>query len=372
MTQDYSRRHLMAASGAVMATLTFPKTVRATLSRNLDAGKTQTRIAFGSCAHQDKDQPVWDAVLRQNPDLFLFLGDNIYGDTRDMNLLRAKYDQLEAKPGFQKLRDQVPILAVWDDHDFGENDAGAEYPFSRQSRDIFLEFWQEPALSPRRGRDGIYASYIFGPDGHRVQIILPDLRTHRSAITKKDLGMLSYEEWAKAKHEAGELVPGPYVPVTDPAASMLGDAQWAWLEEQFRVPAEIRLFGSSLQVLADFPGWEGWAVYPADHQRLIDTIARTQAKGVVFLSGDTHYGEISKLDQGTPYPFWDITSSGLTEVWPVLPPNDRRVSDVVREVNFGLIDIVWDGDDTQLSLEIRDVYGELKVSRNIWLTQLKA
>src|ERR1700754_3659142 len=87
-----------------------------------------TRIAFGSCADAAKPQPIWDADLAAEPDLFVFLGDNVYLDTRDPEVMRRKYAQLAAQPGFQRLKATTPILAIWDDHDFGENDAGVEYP----------------------------------------------------------------------------------------------------------------------------------------------------------------------------------------------------------------------------------------------------
>ncbi len=71
-----------------------------------------TRIAFGSCAKQDKPQPIWDAVLSAKPELFIFLGDNVYGDTRDMEVLREKYARLAAQPGFRRLTESVPVLAT--------------------------------------------------------------------------------------------------------------------------------------------------------------------------------------------------------------------------------------------------------------------
>lgn len=370
MTSDLARRTLMVGSAAMAAATALPSAAQA--DPHPASAQTLTRIAFGSCAHQDKDQPVWDAVLASQPDLFVFLGDNIYGDTRDMGVLRSKYAQLAAKKGFKTLRDNVPIVAVWDDHDFGENDAGAEYPFSQASRDIFLEFWREPQNSPRRQRNGIYASYVFGPAGQRVQIILPDLRTNRTAISKLDLNGRTYDDWAKAQQEAGLPVPGPYARIPNAASSMIGADQWAWLEAQLAVPADIRIFGSSLQVLADFPGWESWIVYARDHQRLIETIRRTKASGLVFLSGDTHYAELSKLDVNVPYPLWDLTSSGLTEVWPVLPPNDNRVGQAFRDVNFGLIEITWAGEKTRLNLQVRDVAGAVKIEHTLALTQLRA
>ncbi len=113
------------------------------------AGGFGNRAAFGSCAHQDKEQPIWEQVLAYDPELFIFLDDNIYGDTTDMAVLQAKYDKLAAKPGFQKLRAKSRIVATWDDHDFGCNDAGREYPKKAESKDIFLRFWQEPQGSPR-------------------------------------------------------------------------------------------------------------------------------------------------------------------------------------------------------------------------------
>ena len=88
------------------------------------AGRSLQRIAFGSCAEQHKPQPVWDAVIAEDPDLFLFLGDNIYADTEDMELMQAKYAELGAQPGYQKLLENCPVLATRDDHDYGVNDGG--------------------------------------------------------------------------------------------------------------------------------------------------------------------------------------------------------------------------------------------------------
>lgn len=128
-------------------------------------------------------------------------------------------------------------------------------------------------------------------------------------------------------------------PATD--ATQLGEPQWRWLEEQMTVPADLRIFGSSLQVVADFPGWEAWVNFAHDHQRLIDTIRDRRVDGLICLSGDTHYGEISRLDVNTPYPLWDITSSGITEVEEFIPPNALRHGPAVQEQNFGLLTIGW-------------------------------
>ena len=332
--------------------------------------RTLTRIGFGSCAEGGKEQTIWEAVLATRPELFLFLGDNVYGDTRDMTVLRAKYAEFAQQPGFAQLRATTPIAVTWDDHDFGEDDAGGDYPQKEASRQMFFDFWGEPADSPRRARDGVYASYVFGPPGKRVQVILLDLRYNRTPLVRQEPGARNYRTWAWARYKKGLEVPGPYARNPDPRATMLGEPQWQWLERQLETPADVRLIGSSLQVLADFPGWEGWSLFAHDQQRLIELIRRKRANGVVFLSGDMHYAELSKLDVNVPYTLWDITSSGLTEVWPAATPNANRVSDVIREPNFGLVEIDWRGTQTTVTLSVIDQRGTPRIEKRLPLADL--
>jgi alkaline phosphatase D len=330
---------------------------------------TLSRIAFGSCAEAGKPQPVWDPILARKPDLFIFLGDNVYADTHEMAAMKREYAKLAAQPGFAKLRAGTPVVAIWDDHDFGENDAGGDYSQKEASRQVFLEFWGEPADSPRRDRDGVYAAYVFGPPGRRVQVILPDLRYNRTAMLPADYPG-GYEAWGQKRVAAGLPLPGPYLRNPDPKATMLGEQQWRWLERQLEVPAEVRLFGSSVQVLADFTGWEAWANFARDQDRLFDVIRRKRANGVVFLSGDIHYAELSKREVNVPYPLWDLTSSGLTEEWRVPTPNANRASEVVADANFGTIDIDWQGDATQIRLGIVDAAGRTRLSWTLPLADL--
>lgn len=362
-----SRRGLMA--GTVSAGL-VAGAVRAEPDPHPAASKTLTRIAFGSCARSDKPQPIWDAVLATRPDLFIFLGDNVYLDTRDPEVMRRKYAELAAQPGFQRLKATVPILAIWDDHDYGENDAGADYPMKEESRRLFLDFFGATADSPRRTRDGIYTAHVFGPAGRRVQVILPDLRWNRTPLMSLELGGQDYDAWVQKRAEAGETTPGPYARNPETRASQLGETQWRWLEGQLGVQAEVRILASSLQVLADFAGWEGWINFAHDHQRLIAAIRDQKANGLICLSGDTHYGEISRLDVNTPYPLWDITSSGLTEVWPVTPPNALRVGQVFRDQNFGLLTIGWEGESPTVLAEVRDVNGAVRLEQPIRIGDL--
>jgi alkaline phosphatase D len=318
-----------------------------------------TRIAFGSCAREDRPQPIWDVVVRAKPELFLFIGDNIYGDTVDMKVLRAKYAKLGAQPGYQKLLATCPVLATWDDHDLGVNDGGASYPRREESQQVFLDFFGVPKDSPRRKRAGVYHAEVFGPPGKRVQVILLDTRYHRSPLKKRPGG-------------APRGV-GPYVANNDPKATMLGEEQWKWLGEQLRRPAEVRLIASSVQVVAEDHGWEKWMNFPRERERLYGLIRDTGAGGVIFLSGDRHLAELSMMDGGVGYPLYDLTSSGINQgskEWRPLEKNRHRVATMNVGDNFGVIAFDWKKADPQIHLQIRDVEGDVTIGQKLSLSTL--
>lgn len=366
-----SRRALLALAGA-QPVLLAAGTARADAARTRASPAIVKRIAFGSCADQRKEQPVWDAINEAKPDLFVFLGDNVYIDSTNPHAMRQAYQRLAAKPGFKRLRETTPIIAVWDDHDFGANDAGEEFPAREASRAIFCDFWGEAPDSPRRSGAGIHIAETFGPIGQSVQIILPDLRMRRARLRKRHPVMHAASLLHVATARSDREVAGPYKPSTDPRASMLDSSQWQWLEDCLRAPATLRILASSLQVVADFTGWEAWANYPGDRARLLDAIRRTGAAGLICVSGDTHYGEVSCLPEGAPYPLWDFTSSGLTEVWRAGIPNRWRRGDVVRARNFGLIDIDWTSSpEPLLTCSICDERGVAVLSTQIDAATLK-
>ena len=318
------------------------------------------RIAFGSCAHQDKPQPVLERVVEQQPDLFIYLGDNIYGDSRDMDVLRGKYAKLAAKPEFQTLRKNVAVLSIWDDHDYGENDAGKEYPFYKESRQIFLEFWRVPEDSPRRAHDGIYGVHFFRSEGHTVQVLLLDTRSFRSPLKKNTV-----------LEAVGGKFKNDYQPDSDPSKTILGETQWMWLEEQFRTPADLRVIASSIQFGHEYNGYESWTNLPLEQERLVETIRRTKAAGVVLLSGDVHWGEISRRDFPGLYPLYDVTASGITEDWYKIEPNQYRQGDAVPENHFGMIEVDWQTKSPTISMKIINRDGKAKSVAHVSLADLQ-
>lgn len=332
-----------------------------TTAQQADSKSESTRVGFGSCIRQDRQQPIWQAIIDARPDLFLLIGDNIYGDSDDVEVLRLKYDQLGSNPGFRKLKSICPILATWDDHDYGVNDGGVEFSAKRESQKLFNDFFEVPADSPRRKREGIYDSVILGSQGQRLQIILLDTRYFRSPLNpvrKTGSGL------------------GPYGPSADPNATMLGEAQWKWLEEQLRQPAEVRVIASSVQFVPDEHGWEMWGNFPQERQRMIQLITDTKANGVLFISGDRHLAELSRLTperDHTPYTILDLTSSSLNQPsggGNENEPNRYRIGEHYLKVNFGTIEIEWT-DNPTVTLFIRDLNGKAVIQHQVLLSELK-
>ncbi|MFO0820966.1 MAG: alkaline phosphatase D family protein [Pirellulales bacterium] len=333
-----------------------------------------SRFAFGSCAKQDKPQPIWDAIVEQKPELFVWLGDNIYGDTEDMDVLRAKYKQLGDQPGYQKLLASCPVVATWDDHDYGANDAGVEYAKKRESQQIFLDFFQAPPDDPRRQREGVYSSRIYGPPGRRLQLILLDSRYFRGPLKT------GYQPG-----EPGDGYRGKYVPNTDEGATMLGEAQWKWLGEQLRMPAEFRVIGTSVQAVTFEHGSEMWANFPRERERLFRLVRETGAKGVVLLSGDRHLAEIAKLPGddrlGVGYPLFDVTSSSLNApsgnftkagIRFANEINRYRVGLTYFDTNFGMVHIDWSLPDPEIRLQVRDEAGGVVLQQRTSLSELSS
>jgi len=332
-------------------------------SAPLDEKKTLTRIVFGSCADQQEDQSIWDRVAAEAPELVLFIGDNVYGDVRSgdpaMPELKAAYMRLARSEPFSRVRARAPVLTVWDDHDYGLNDAAASFELREQGEALFEYVWALAEDDPRRARPGVYGSWTFGEeDGRRVQLIMLDTRYFRSDLKETD------ERGARGRER--------YLPDADPAKTMLGDAQWAWLEEELRKPADLRLVVSSVQVIADGHGWEAWRMLPRERARLYSLIDHTDANGVVFLSGDRHAGALYRKNSVGDYPLYEATSSSLNlpaSRWRAesgetyVEPGPNRLAGMVYDANYGLIEIDWEARAVTLSLRGADggVFAEERI-----------
>jgi alkaline phosphatase D len=331
------------------------------LSEQTFCQKSISKIAFGSCGKETNALPVLDVVVKHQPDLFIFLGDNIYGDTNNMDTLKAKYKKLAAKPTFQNLKKNTQIIATWDDHDYGQNDIGRHYPFKTQSKEIFLDFFEEPKNSERRKHEGIYTSYLHKINGKTLQIILLDTRTFRDDLKPYK------DEFKNDKRYFYEL---DYAPYKHSDSTILGKAQWKWLESELQKPADLRLIGSGTQFGVEFNGYEAWANFPNEQIKFLELIKKTKANGVLFLTGDVHYGEISKLQNLEAYPIYDVTSSGLSSKWLFATPNSNRIEGAIMENHFGLLTINWNESNPSIKMEIWDVTDNQRIEHSIKLSEI--
>ncbi|WP_296622554.1 alkaline phosphatase D family protein [Marivirga sp.] len=323
----------------ILITLTFSSLFAQDQIFEFEDKETLT-LAFGSCNRQNLEQPLWQPIMNHNPDLFMFLGDNIYGDTDDMQVLEEKYEVQKNQEDYKKLRSEMPVIGVWDDHDYGKNDAGKEYPYKEESQGLFLDFFDVSEDDKRRDRKGVYSSYDLNWKSHTIKVILLDARYHRDDLERINRVYQKNEEGA-----------------------ILGEEQWAWLEDQLS-DEKVSLFiiASGIQFIPEDHDYEKWANFPQERQRLFDLVQEKQPEGTLFLSGDRHIAEISSMQvEGLNYPLIDVTSSGLTHVWENAPqePNQHRIGKLVNELNYGLVKIEETENGLRVVSEIRGKDQEL-------------
>ena len=163
---------------------------------------------------------------------------------------------------------------------------------------------------------------------------------------------------------------GGYLPDEDPAKTHLGAEQWAWLEEELKKPAELRLLCSSTQVIPNQKGMDEWGNFPRERQRLLDLLGNTN--GVVLLSGNVHFAEISRLKEGAAYPLTELTSSGMTHINEVYAkaPNAHRVGAPCVGLNFGMVEVDWTAGT--VTLNARRVDGSSACAVELSLESLRA
>ena len=302
-------------------------------------------IAIGSCLDAAKSLAILDVITEARPDVFIFGGDNVYAadesDDPALASLQAAYQALAHAPKFQKLARNIPILATWDDHDYGLNDAGADFAYQAQSERLFESFWQIASEDPSASRPGIYRAVMIGEGAQRVQIVLLDTRFFRTALKTPWIPPLV----------------GRYIPTDDPQQSMLGAAQWQWLTEVLAQPAALRILVSSVQVLADGHQWEAWRMLPREQQRLIALLATTTGETII-VSGDRHLAALYQTQTQTAKPLLEMTTSSLnlplSQIAAVITEESGStlLDSAYYEANFGWITIDWNARIAQI--EIRD------------------
>ena len=300
-------------------------------------------IAFGSCDNQRLKNELWKSIDENHPVAWIWGGDDVYSDTEDMNELKENYAIQKNDSDYLQFIANKQILGTWDDHDYGLNDGGEEYPYKRESQQLLLDFLGTAKDAPERFRDGVYNSRVINFDGNKVKIIVLDSRFFRTAVTK-----------IVDSHK--RLQSNPYGKGT-----ILGEAQWKWLEEELSTSdAQFNVIVSSIQLLSDKHGFECWGNFPHEIDKLEKLIVASKAKGTFIVSGDRHIATFSsKKVTNLNYPLVDFTSSGLTHVYSSFSSeeNPHLVGKVVSEKNFGLLQ--FDFTNNRVIMQIRGLENKL-------------
>ncbi len=305
-------------------------------------------LAFGSCNNHRLENFLWKEIVKHQPTAWIWGGDNVYSDTDNMDTLRLDYQLVLQNKDYQALQKNTKILGTWDDHDYGVNDGGFEFAAKRESQGAFLDFMGVSKTDKRREQAGVYHAETIKTLSGSVRIISLDTRYFRSPLTKNP------------------SVRKRFVPNKYGEGTMLGDAQWQWLEKELHTStADFNVVMSSVQVLSSEHGFETWGNMPHEVDKFKRLVQSSKAKGVVVLSGDRHISEFSKTAiDGVNYPLIDFTSSGLTHAYTsyVFEANKFRIGEVVPKISYGLLSI--DFKNKEITMQIRGkedaLLGELK------------
>lgn len=277
------------------------------------SSQSELKLAFGSCSKVTSDQHLWNEIADYAPDMWIWLGDNIYADTEDMDKMKAKYDKQDQIRGYADLKTKTMIAGIWDDHDYGLNDGGKEYPKKKESRDLLFEFIDLPKDHEAWDREGAYHDHTIKKGDLTVDILITDGRYFKEVTERKD---------------------GVYA--SDPDAELLGEEQWKWLvKKMHNSKADLIILVSGIQIIPDEHRFEKWANHPTDRNRLFGLIADIETP-VIALSGDRHRGEIMQHIIGEEQYLLEITSSSLTHTYAKDgEPNRFRQGPLVIVDNFG-------------------------------------
>lgn len=286
-------------------------------------------FAFGSCNREYLPQPLWEFVIKDNPQLFLWGGDNIYADKDPLkDQVQKKYIIQNNIPTYQKMKRTIPIIGIWDDHDFGKNNAGSEFEYKDLYQKLHLDFMEVSKNSPRRAMKGIYHTVDIGKNPTQVKFIMLDTRYFRTEKT------------------------------------MLGKEQWQWLKKQMKESnADLNFIVSGTPVTTpEIFRSEEWADYPKDKKRMTKILRKYPRKNIIILSGDKHFSAVIQDDKRH-----EIMSSGMTHSpFVIYHPILKMLYDrPALKPNYSLIDIDWNKQIINIKFQMTDSKIRHKIPFNI-------
>lgn len=326
-----------------------------------------SRIAFGSCNNQDRQNHLWSVIEARAPTAFIFGGDAIYADVEHHGLdfstwppkfssrvecgtpdrVRELYEKQRQVPGYARLLEKnVTIFGTIDDHDFGCDNADRTFPHKHETTNAFVDFIREPQDSPMAQRaasgKGVYGVKLFDfgrEEGDHVvpesqACIDPDYISSSSSSREASTCTPEYSNMTVAvfvldvRTNKDPWKKGIDAYSTDYEGDYLGEEQWAWFEAAVaNSNAAVNVIVNGLQVHSNiFPNpniAENWQAFPYSQRRLWNAIlARSTFQAPLLISGDVHMTQLHRKDcrprsahNAAPRPLVELTTSGMTHSW---------------------------------------------------------
>ena len=285
------------------------------------------KIGLGSCLDQDYPQPIWQSIKKEDLNYFIFLGDNVYGDTRYGSLRKMKSAYDKQKKVLPDFLNDISIFSIWDDHDFGINDGGADYRFKRRAQELYLDFWEITKDDDRSNREGIYFSKNEIFFDKKFKFIFLDTRFFRSKLKGKKSN---------------------YIENIEPDATILGNAQWTWLENELKSDFDFLFIFSSIQIIAKDHRFEKWSNFPNERAKLFELLEQFNDKTILF-SGDRHRAGIYRKNG-----IIEVTSSSMNKPGSSFNETDSYlIGKTYPQENYGVLEIL----ENTIHIKIKDIKG---------------
>ncbi len=315
--------------------------------------------AFGSCLYINETQ--WDrpgdpygsdyeimgAIASKNPDLMLWLGDNTYYREIDWNTsagLLHRWTHTRSTPELQPLLGAAHHYAIWDDHDYGPNDADRSYRLKGSALETHKIFWANQTYGTPE-IPGVFGRFEWGD----VEFFMLDDRYHRS----------------------------PNAAPNDKNKTMFGGEQLQWLLDGLTSSiATFKIVANGNQMLNPATGGEAFYRYRHEYELLLSSIKERRISGVLFLSGDRHLTQLVVLNDTSFYPLYDYTSSSLTAGLSSFKDTDNPnvvAGTLVNDAhNFGVLRFSGPRKNRAITMECWDFKGNLRWTKTIRASELRA
>jgi alkaline phosphatase D len=305
----------------------------------------------GSCAYINEpvydrpgkpyggDSSIFETMAKTPAAFHVWMGDNWY--TREVDFESAwgldyRASHARSQKVLQKFMASMPQYAIWDDHDFGPNDAGKNYILKDEARETFKKY----SANPSYGEDGkgIYTKISYSD----VDVFLTDDRYFRSNDKMPDS--------IDGKPSAGK--------------QFFGTAQMEWIKNSLLFSdATFKIIVVGSQVMNPLNKYETMQKYSYEYNELLNFIRAQKIEGVVFFTGDRHHSEVIKVDQQGFYPLYDVTISpytaGISKASGAEKNNPYRVNGTLVEAqNFGKITVSGAKNERILKVEFIGLKGE--------------